>query len=293
MMKKTIKDDSWSIVRNRACIRALIIFLGIAVIQIIAYLITFVAMMVWKNCQKGIAGQGTTMVDVHGSTFMSIVSVVSSLILIVWCGLKYRRSSWREEKFDYRSAFSGQNIIAIMGIAVGGCIFLTIVLTGLEYIFPAMFQSYQKIMNHLVDREQILTMLYVMLIGPIAEEVVFRGAIMDEFYLAFPFWIANFLQAALFGVYHMNFIQGLYAFLLGVIFGAIRNLTGTIFSNISAHILFNSTSMLLPVLLGDLLSRKYSIFLLLCFSCFGFLAGCLYLWKQIIRKKYEEKTTKK
>lgn len=292
-MKKTTKNDSWSIVRNRACIKALFIFLGIPVIQIIAYLLTFVAMMVWKNCQKGIAGQGFSVVDVRSSTFMAIVSVISSLILIVWCGRKYRRSGWREENFDYRAAFSWQNIIAIIGVAVGGCIFLTIVLTGLECIFPAMFQSYQNIMNHLVDREQVLTMIYVMLIGPIAEEVVFRGAILDELYLVFPFWIANILQAALFGVYHMNFIQGLYAFLLGVIFGAIRNLTGTIFSNISAHILFNSTSMLLPVLLGDLFERKYGICLLLCFSCFGFLTGCYYLWKQIKRKKYEEKTTKK
>lgn len=294
-MNRTIKDDSWSIVRNRACIRALIIFTGIAVIQMIAYLITFVTMMVWNVCQKGISdsNQWIDMVDVHNPVFMPVVSIVSSAILIVWCGLKYRRSGWREEHFDYRKAFAWQNVVMIIGIAVGGCIFLSVFLSMLESIFPDMFQSYRNIMNQLVDREQMLTMLYVILVGPIAEEIVFRGAIMDELYLAFPFWLANILQAALFGVFHMNIIQGIYAFLLGIILGAIRLWTGTVFSNILAHILFNFTSFMLPVILGDMLGEKFIGLIALCVSGFVLMMGCRFLWKQIIIKKNAEKTTKR
>ena len=47
-----------------------------------------------------------------------------------------------------------------------------------------------------------LMLLYVVVLGPILEELVFRGLIYRFSRLALPFWGANILQAALFAVFH-------------------------------------------------------------------------------------------
>ncbi|MFQ7713992.1 MAG: type II CAAX prenyl endopeptidase Rce1 family protein [Agathobacter rectalis] len=39
---------------------------------------------------------------------------------------------------------------------------------------------------------------------------------------ALPFALANLMQAALFGLFHLNWIQGIYAFALGIVLGYVR-----------------------------------------------------------------------
>ena len=102
-----------------------------------------------------------------------------------------------------------------------------------------------------------LTYCYVLLIGPISEELIFRGAILDRLYLAFPFWTANLLQALLFGIYHMNLVQGIYAFVLGAVLGLVRVSTGTISASIGTHIIFNATSYVLQLVFPS--GKKISI----------------------------------
>jgi membrane protease YdiL (CAAX protease family) len=56
---------------------------------------------------------------------------------------------------------------------------------------------------------------------------------------AFPFWVANFMQAFLFGVFHMNPLQGCYAFTLGLVLGYVCERGGSIYYAILFHFLFN------------------------------------------------------
>jgi hypothetical protein len=44
-----------------------------------------------------------------------------------------------------------------------------------------------------------------------------------------PFWVANILQAVLFGIYHMNPLQGIYAFFIGLFLGYVCH-KGEVFS---------------------------------------------------------------
>ena len=125
---------------------------------------------------------------------------------------------------------------------------------------------------------------YVLLIGPISEELIFRGAILDRLYLAFPFWAANLLQALLFGIYHMNLVQGIYAFVLGAVLGLVRVSVGTIFASIGTHIIFNATSYVLQLVFPS--GQKISIVI---FAGVYLLATLLFadgLW--YTKNKYEQ-----
>ena len=54
-----------------------------------------------------------------------------------------------------------------------------------------------------------LAILYSLVLSPISEEMIFRGIIGENLKrLTGHFWLANFIQAALFGVFHGNIIQG-------------------------------------------------------------------------------------
>lgn len=277
------QEENWKIVRNRVCIRALLIFLGVVLMQVLAYMVCVAGMTVFafltgKNGFLRLAG----LVNVEEfGRFMVWVSLVSALFSMVWCGILYKKSSWRESTFDYRQAFGMKNVLAIFGTGVGGCIVLTMFLSFLAMVVPQAFSSYNAIMENLTDTSMAVTLIYVLLAGPASEELIFRGAILDRFYLAFPFLLANVLQAALFGVYHMNLIQGIYAFCLGFVLGIIRQVTGSILASILTHILFNSTSFGLDLLFPA--DREIQIWQMVLLTLAG-LSVCAfslrYLWKE-------------
>ena len=56
------------------------------------------------------------------------------------------------------------------------------------------------------------------------------------------------IQAAMFGIAHMNILQGVYAFTIGLIFGYIYKKYNSLYASILAHLTFNFTGTYLVVL---------------------------------------------
>lgn len=277
------QEENWKIVRNRACIRALLIFLGVVLMQVLAYMVcvagmTVIALLTGGDGFARLAGLANA--EELGK-FMVWVSLVSALFSMIWCGILYKKSTWRERPFDYRRAFCLKNVLAICGTGVGGCIVLTMFLSFLAMMIPQVFSSYNAIMENLTDTSMAVTLIYVLLVGPVSEELIFRGAILDRFYLAFPFLLANALQAVLFGVYHMNLIQGIYAFCLGFVLGVICQVTGSILASVLTHILFNSTSFGMDLLFpADEELQVWKIVILLLFGLAICVFSLRYLWER-------------
>ena len=90
-----------------------------------------------------------------------------------------------------------------------------------------------------LDEPSLILVLYSVLIGPVCEELIFRGLTLKYAKRAMPFWVANLLQALLFGVFHMNMIQGVYAFVVGIVLGFICEKSCSIYPSMLFHILFN------------------------------------------------------
>ena len=80
--------------------------------------------------------------------------------------------------------------------------------------------------------------------GPLLEEVLFRGAIQGALmrYFGRP-WPAIILSALVFGIFHMNPVQVVYATLLGIVLGWIYYRTGSLLSVIVGHVLNNSLAV--------------------------------------------------
>jgi membrane protease YdiL (CAAX protease family) len=108
-------------------------------------------------------------------------------------------------------------------------------------VFPKWLEDYEAMMENagMSGDIPLFMMIYSVCLAPISEELIFRGVTMRLAQRAFPFWAANLIQAVLFGVFHMNPLQGCYAFALGLILGYICEKGGSIYHAILFHFLFN------------------------------------------------------
>lgn len=109
--------------------------------------------------------------------------------------------------------------------------------------FPEKVKEYQALMetSGLGGGDAVwLVSVYTVILAPVAEELLFRGVTQGMFRRAgLDFWMANVLQAALFGIFHFNFIQGVYAFAAGLLFGYVVKCYDTLAAGITLHICFN------------------------------------------------------
>lgn len=267
-MKKNKK-----LVQVRCVIGAFLFFLSVFLFQFVA---ASFGMLIYSMMGR----------DTQTATFIIFVSMLAAMFSIVWFGYWYHSLRFRIEKFSYRKVFSGPRVLAMIGIGIGGCVSISILLSLLNQFFPSWLQGYENNMSLFSESNQVLTMMYTLLIAPVSEELVFRGVIMNRFCMGFSFLTANVLQAALFGLFHMNLVQGLYAFILGMVLGLIWLMTETIFASMAVHMLFNTTNVILQWIFpeGKPISTSflYTIFLL---SILFFTAG---LWYTIRKCLIEE-----
>lgn len=61
----------------------------------------------------------------------------------------------------------------------------------------------------------------VIFVAPLVEEIVFRLIFLRAGKMVLPFWAANLIQAALFGLYHTVTIQRVYGFVIGLVIGCV------------------------------------------------------------------------
>lgn len=102
----------------------------------------------------------------------------------------------------------------------------------------------QKVMQNLS-----LSILTTAFLPGLVEETIFRGVVYSRVRKANP--IKGILLSALFfGIAHMNFQQFCYAFFLGIVFGFLIEASDSILSSMTAHMVFNGSSLLLTYLLS-------------------------------------------
>ena len=89
-------------------------------------------------------------------------------------------------------------------------------------------------------------LLIVCFIGPIAEELIYRGVLMTTFFKNSPWYGDILLSAIIFGCIHINFALTPLAFFIyasgGLILAILYRMTKTLYYPILVHILINITA---------------------------------------------------
>ncbi len=100
-----------------------------------------------------------------------------------------------------------------------------------------------------------LVALFSSVIAPVCEEWTFRGILYTGFRKNGSAFQAILLTAVLFGMFHMNLNQMVYAMVLGIFFAILREVTGSIVPSIICHMTVNGGSTIMMFLEADKVSE--------------------------------------
>ncbi|MCU6760892.1 exosortase E/protease%2C VPEID-CTERM system [uncultured Roseburia sp.] len=146
-----------------------------------------------------------------------------------------------------------------------------------------LFPSWQSTETLMYSDRPVFIVLAACITGPAAEEFLYRGVVFQGLKKIAGFWPGVFLSAFVFGLLHMNPLQGFYAGILGLLFAFLYHRTGKLLMAVLAHALVNTISVVLHLtgLYRYYGSENTAMILISSASA----AICLLLlWKQL--KKY-------
>ena len=138
---------------------------------------------------------------------------------------------------------------------------------------PYINLEYEMLMSELPELLSFPMMIYLFFIGPIAEEIIFRGVILCVIKNTYGILGASVVQALLFGIYHMNFYQACYAIILGLILAYVMQKTGNLVYSMFLHVMFNIwgnyEEIILKKIYNEALNEIAIIFVMMIFLVIG------------------------
>ena len=203
--------------------------------------------MVITTIIKRINGQNMDYVKDFGNVLVTAIIISGILSFFIYWGIAYLRKQKMFQVCNFRKVKLQYLVIAlIFGIGLN-VINEYLLLQLMKFdIFSEAFMRYLAMTKFLVNTNVILAILGVGIIGPIIEEMIFRGLIFNELKNVMPVPVVIIVQGVLFGIYHFNLIQFIYATLIGIMLGAIYALTKNIWIPIFIHMVNNISALLLP-----------------------------------------------
>ncbi len=149
-------------------------------------------------------------------------------------GLKFKVSNW------------GIMIVGTVLFIISMQYVTVYLMNALSAAFPSWLEEY-KAMTEAAGLESDISPLmivYAVLLGPICEELLFRGVTFFAARKVMPIQFAILVQAILFGAFHMNKLQGAYAFVLGLGLGYAMYLYDNLIVVILIHMGYNLIGVL-------------------------------------------------
>lgn len=172
--------------------------------------------------------------DING-LYMFIFELLSVLIFACFYLKKYSIGG---------KALKGQlstvSIFAIVMLFAGAEIITSCGLLAVSFVAPDYMEAYGENMSAIMGDKSPLILASALFLAPVAEEFIYRGITMElSLRLTKRFFVANMIQAFFFGLAHLNLVQGIYAFLLGLVLGYVRKRYNSLFASMLGHIVFN------------------------------------------------------
>lgn len=179
----------------------------------------------------------------------NIISIISSVVaaplLLLFMHLDTKRS-YREgthETYDKVPA-AFYVVVVLLGIATAVTANNLISISGI-YQLEAEYQ--EQLGEIIYSGGIIIELLSVVILGPVVEELCFRGLVYRRMRERASVKFSMFFSALIFAVFHGNIVQGVYAFMLGLLMAYVYEK----FKNIVAPILFHVGANLFSVIVTE------------------------------------------
>ena len=132
-------------------------------------------------------------------------------------------------------------ILGIILFAIGAQYVCGYIMNVVAAVMPAWLDEYTQLIESagLGDDMSFIMIIYSAILAPVLEEFAFRGITFKAARKIMPWYVAIIVQAILFGAFHMNAMQGIYAGALGLGLGYIMYRYDNLLITIIVHFVFN------------------------------------------------------
>lgn len=169
----------------------------------------------------------------HGNLFAKLLLYVP---LIAYVSRKYKLNIYTDFKFGNLKITSLLIALAILTY------FIIVPFVNLEtysrLIKTGNISFYWFDLYALKDRD-VITFLSVVIIGPIIEEIIFRGIVLKLFVRKYSTINAIILSSIIFSICHLKPLGMIYLFVYGLLFGYAYIKTNSLTMSILCHVLIN------------------------------------------------------
>ena len=246
---------------------SLLPLLFMLLIQALGVQIIYAAVTVYMSMQPGM--DPVMLNDIAYTYFMEhytgVLVLIQGVTLLVFGFWYYLGFTRKKEKGTVKNLLHIHNLAGIFLLSVGIYFFVTLLLGAADHLVPDIMDEYNMLMDSGIGGLTLLSSIATLVMAPLGEELIFRGLTLQ--YLrktGLGFHVANIIQAILFGIAHMNWIQGIYAFLLGRF--------KTLAAPMLLHMFFNFSGTYIAALIDPLPENIWLyLFLFAAFSIFTFL----------------------
>lgn len=154
--------------------------------------------------------------DAMNSGTSSIFGVLLGLLFILYY---FRKSEDRKLIFHSKEKMNGFSFLVLLTIFMSAQAVFSLSGAGIEACLNQFgFSIMGEIESAGSTSNTISMLLYASFIGPIAEEIVFRGYVMRGFQ-KYGTYYSILMSAVVFGAFHGNLIQSIFATVVGLILG--------------------------------------------------------------------------
>ena len=132
---------------------------------------------------------------------------------------------------------------------------LTTVINAISMLFVD--NTVMQMSSSVLSMSMPVMLLIMGVLGPISEEIVFRGIVLNGYKRSGNAFRAILFSALLFGLMHMNFNQAAYAVFLGIVMAVLVEATGSLWSSAIFHMTVNLQNVLLMFVSDVLYTDEY------------------------------------
>ena len=157
------------------------------------------------------------------------------------------------------------DIILLLGMGAAFSQYANMLVGMLQSVLN--YQEYQETMDQMTAGKSMWFLLICMgVIAPLAEEIVFRWLIYLRLRDYMRIGFAMVISGMIFGIYHGNLVQAVYAGILGMVFADFLEISGCLWSSVLLHMGANIWSLVSPDLVNWMLQKNPMYILIMLFA---------------------------
>lgn len=182
-----------------------------------------------------------------------VASAASGLLTVAMIALWLKRKKQPFLKTLQFSPIPVRHTVCVLGTGLG--MYGTTCLLLAYLPFPdSMVEEYESLVgSQITGSDPMMSVLAVVLIAPLAEELVFRGMCMGALKRAFPIWATIPLQGCIFAACHLVPYQMIYVLPCALALGLVYHWSGSILASLLCHVTYNFLGVLAGMLEPEVL----------------------------------------